>query len=272
MSSTPLVLYAHPNLLTPEECNQLIDMIKNSVCETLRTRTRLQFDDVGLADKIRSRLQDSESFGAVFGTVVDEFHGKWTFDNVNPHFRLVEYTHGQCFGRHEDGFCYLSSGSIDYICRTFASVNVYLNDVPVYTGGATHFIDHAVYQQPQQGLASIFKVDNVLHEGMAINGPSTIKYLLRTDLVYKLERRRAYVANKLYRKSDSVAIHRAVSAPNECWLQQCRLLAAWMHASHTQDEQDWNAYQDIYNNFKRFVSSLSKTAVDASDKSLMATS
>lgn len=108
---------------------------------------------------------------------------------------------GDGFGAHIDGRRLAALDS-----QSFMTVNMYLNTVPVESGGATRFLEppapkisnesqqsshtspetHCVYMnQPVQGSAAVFR-DDVYHDGEAMK--DGIKYLLRTDMVFRRER------------------------------------------------------------------------------------
>lgn len=233
MSTSPLVLYAIPHTLTSDECDALIAKFvtaSSDVVESLQTRSRIQFDDPQLAARIFGRLYDH-----IPVDVEDEFGYTWIIHSMNPHFRLVRYTEGQRFDRHEDGFSYMSSPLPDAtLLRTFVSVNVYLNDVPADNGGVTHFIDHGVSVQPRKGMASVFEVNNVFHEGRAVT--SGEKYILRTDIVYYME-------------------------PNHCpdaftWSLQWKLADTWLtsHMDNDDSPTAWDEFQDAKNKLRKELS------------------
>lgn len=109
---------------------------------------------------------------------------------------------GDGFGAHIDGRRLAALDS-----QSFMTVTMYLNTVPVESGGATRFLEanalslspsseqsprtsslamQCVYMnQPVQGSAAVFR-DDVYHDGEVIT--DGIKYLLRTDMMFRRER------------------------------------------------------------------------------------
>jgi hypothetical protein len=203
----------------PDECAILIARFNpdTSDVETLQTRSRIQFDDLPLAELIVSRFPPE-----MLLWVTDEFGFKWFRSGVNAHFRLVKYTEGQHLSRHEDDFEYFESPDKTTVFRSFVSVNIYLNDVPPEHGGATYFIDHCVSVHPKMGMASIFQVDNVFHEGKAVSVGE--KYILRTDIVYQL-----------YENPEHIA--------RNCIDLQRKLSTLWLAAHSDSSENAWDTYQ-----------------------------
>jgi prolyl 4-hydroxylase len=94
---------------------------------------------------------------------------------LNELFRFYKYQPGQEFKRHRDQSYIRSDGEASYY--TFM---IYLNEN--YEGGETNFGNQVI--QPKKGLVLVF-LHNLEHEGKpVING---IKYVLRTDIMFRLE-------------------------------------------------------------------------------------
>jgi len=94
---------------------------------------------------------------------------------LNELFRFYRYEAGQEFKRHRDQ-SYIRS-EIEASYYTFM---IYLNDN--YEGGETTFNNLTI--QPKQGTALIFLHD-LEHEGSSVK--KGIKYVLRTDIMFRLE-------------------------------------------------------------------------------------
>ena len=109
----------------------------------------------------------------------DEFGDTWQCSGINERFRLIKYDPGDQFKCHEDGFYQESWDK-----RSFATLMIYLNDVPAESGGSTLFIDHGIRIHPKQGTCVIFFVDGLRHIGEKLTAGN--KYLFRTDLMYDL--------------------------------------------------------------------------------------
>ncbi|MDH7444316.1 2OG-Fe(II) oxygenase [Aquimarina sp. 2201CG14-23] len=131
----------------------------------VRNNQRIMFKDQLLADKIWKQLepyveQDFEVYKA---------HG------LNEMFRIYKYEEGQRFKMHRDG----SYKRNEKEC-SFFSFLIYLNDD--FEGGETYF-EEGVTIMPKLGEALLFH-HPLRHEGKPI--VSGTKYVLRTDIMYKL--------------------------------------------------------------------------------------
>lgn len=94
---------------------------------------------------------------------------------LNELFRFYRYQPGQQFRGHYDESFIRNSTEASYV--TFM---IYLNDD--FEGGQTIFSD--VWIKPKQGTLLIFMHD-LFHEGREVT--KGIKYVLRTDVMYKLK-------------------------------------------------------------------------------------
>lgn len=94
---------------------------------------------------------------------------------LNELFRFYKYQPGQLFKKHRD-----QSFIRNEIEASYFTFMIYLNDN--YEGGETTF--NEIIIQPKTGNALIFLHD-LEHEGSPV--VSGIKYVLRTDIMYKLE-------------------------------------------------------------------------------------
>ena len=167
-----------PRFLVAEECaffRRLVADDSDHRVEQLSTRKRLVFDSKVLSDLFWQRLEPHYPFR----THVDEFGAEWHASGVNNRFRLVRYDTGDQFSAHEDGFWQET-----WDCRSFATAMVYLNDVAHSNGGSTLFHDLQVQLRPTEGLLVSFLVDGLIHCGEPLDGGQ--KYLLRTDVMYRL--------------------------------------------------------------------------------------
>lgn len=132
----------------------------------VRNNSRIIFKDVALAERIWKRV---EPF------CVLKF-GDLSAIGLNEMFRFYKYSLGQKFKAHMDG-----SYERNETEWSLYTLMIYLNDN--FLGGDTWFEDFVI--QPKTGMALIFKHD-LLHEGReVIKG---VKYVLRTDIMYKYER------------------------------------------------------------------------------------
>jgi prolyl 4-hydroxylase len=94
---------------------------------------------------------------------------------LNELFRFYRYEPGQEFKRHIDQSYIRNDREASYY--TFM---IYLNDN--YSGGETKFSDIVI--APKKGQALIF-LHSVEHEGSPVT--SGVKYVLRTDVMFRLE-------------------------------------------------------------------------------------
>ncbi len=169
-----------PGFLSLQQCKYLINYIESQTNQQVRlpTRNRLIIDSPNLAnwlwEKKREWIRQS-----VYHTCIDKYGDEWECIGVNERFRLVKYNKNDRFDLHEDGYFQRS-----YDEKSFATFMVYLNDVDVENGGETHFVDFSFKIQPKQGLCVIFFVEGLMHRGEVLKEGE--KYILRTDLMYKL--------------------------------------------------------------------------------------
>jgi len=94
---------------------------------------------------------------------------------LNEMFRFYRYSPGQQFKKHTDQ-SYMRST----LEASFYTFMIYLNDN--YKGGETTFTNVTI--KPQQCMALIF-LHALEHEGSEVT--EGIKYVLRTDIMYRLD-------------------------------------------------------------------------------------
>ena len=171
-----------PNFLTQKECEFFVSLVSPDSAATvqqLSNRKRLIVDSEPLAAWFWKRLKSHNAFR----TIIDQVGDTWIATGINSRFRLVRYDAGDRFQTHEDGFYWPRWDE-----KTFATAMVYLNNVkPDASGrvwGVTRFHRiHAVIE-PAQGLLITFLVNDLDHCGETCDSS---KYLLRTDIFYKLQ-------------------------------------------------------------------------------------
>lgn len=135
------------------------------VVETVRNNNRVIYKDKILADKLWEQLKEFAPAKIGNSKAV----------GLNELFRFYKYQVGQEFKRHRDQSYVRSDIEASYF--TFM---IYLNDNCI--GGETTFTNLTI--QPKQGTALIFFHD-LEHEGSSVR--QGIKYVLRTDIMYRLE-------------------------------------------------------------------------------------
>ena len=133
--------------------------------ESVRNNNRVIYKDFKLAAALRKELQP----------FAPKQIGNSIAVGLNELFRFYKYQVGQQFKKHRDqSYIRNETEASDY---TFM---IYLNDN--YQGGETSFNDLVI--QPVQGMALIFQHD-LEHAGNPVT--QGIKYVLRTDIMYRLE-------------------------------------------------------------------------------------
>lgn len=164
------------NFLTEQECDEFISLSENlgfemakidtgSLMPEVRNNDRAFYKSTELAEKLFTRLQ---------------FHvipkiGNSNAIGLNELFRLYKYQKGQQFKGHQDGSFIRNDVEASYY--TFL---IYLNDG--YEGGETIFLKHKII--PKKGMGLIF-LHKLYHEGGEVL--SGIKYVMRSDVMYRLE-------------------------------------------------------------------------------------
>lgn len=169
-----------PDVLSPEECTQLIQRIEilkpeiatiNTVTGTevnpnVRNNDRVIFDDPELAKMLLARV----------GKKAPRQIHKMSLVGANERFRCYRYKPGMQFRTHADGSFYRDE--YEQSCYSFL---VYLNED--FTGGATTFVtDPETAIQPKTGMGLLFQ-HPLMHEGSLVT--SGVKYVARTDLMYR---------------------------------------------------------------------------------------
>ncbi|QGK76484.1 2OG-Fe(II) oxygenase [Flavobacterium sp. SLB02] len=173
-------IYTINNFLTIDECNKLIEKSEQvgfqeaeinidgaqKMIKMVRNNERIMYQDEEYASFLWQKLQPyiKSEVGNSFAT------------GLNEMFRFYKYNPGQRFKMHRDGSYKRSESEFSYY--TFL---IYLNDR--YEGGETKFASGEIIT-PKTGTALIFE-HSQRHEGSALI--SGIKYVLRSDVMYKLK-------------------------------------------------------------------------------------
>lgn len=172
-------IYTIADFFSVEECNAFIELSEKSGYEAatietekgskvigqVRNNQRIIYKDESLATKLWHRAS-----GLVPGKIGNSF-----VIGLNELFRYYKYEPGQRFKRHVDESFIRSENEASYF-----TLMIYLNDD--YTGGETSF--DTVNIKSKKGMALIF-LHSLGHEGKEVL--SGIKYVLRTDIMYKLK-------------------------------------------------------------------------------------
>jgi hypothetical protein len=130
----------------------------------VRNNSRITFIDFDLATLVWEKFKPF---------AVNKFANSEVL-NLNEMFRFYKYEAGQRFKRHIDGSFIRNEDEASYF-----TLMIYLNDN--FEGGETTF--QSVTIKPKKGSALVF-YHGMKHAGEEIK--SGIKYILRTDVMYKL--------------------------------------------------------------------------------------
>ena len=164
------------NFLTEQECNDFINLGESlgfemakidtgSLVPEVRNNDRTFYESTELAEKLFKKLQPY---------LVPKI-GNSVAVGLNELFRIYKYQKGQQFKGHQDGSFIRNDIEASYY--TFL---MYLNHN--YQGGETIFLNHKIV--PKKGMGLIF-LHKLYHEGSEVL--SGIKYVMRSDVMYRLE-------------------------------------------------------------------------------------
>jgi hypothetical protein len=206
-------LLDEPECLRLNEAAEAIGYGRTGYPKDYRGNLRLIITDLALARAMWERLRP---FVPATLETADPVNGNavWEAVGLNEVFRLAKYYPGDRFGAHCDAHFARSDDE-----KSFFTVNVYTNTVPAECGGKTRFYEERrlprppsmarlpaaggggarrleedttdgidLVVQPEAGLAAIFRHDprsEILHDGEALCGEGSLKYLLRTDIMYR---------------------------------------------------------------------------------------
>lgn len=132
----------------------------------IRNNERVLFKDEFLANSLFEKMK----------SFVPKTMELYEVSGLNELFRIYKYSKGQRFKMHRDG----SYQRNEQEC-SFFSFLIYLNED--FEGGETYF-EKGINVKPKTGSVLVFK-HPLRHEGKSLI--SGIKYVLRTDIMYKLK-------------------------------------------------------------------------------------
>ncbi|UJR22021.1 hypothetical protein I4U23_025088 [Adineta vaga] len=214
-----LILIELGHLLTPDECEQIVNNIRQQTFENMhekydirkRNNSRLIVMDEQLAKLLWQRIEVNKKLTELVTNMKPlgfNVHGKWQMSRVNPAMRLNKYDENEYFAPHKDAQ-YAPSGDE----RSLLSLLIYLTDN--YDEGETKFyfpktqlsvIDmkgltikeeiqaygglqngyECIALKPKKGYAILF-THNLLHEAISPKKTSDSKmmqrFVLRSDLL-----------------------------------------------------------------------------------------
>jgi len=183
------------NLLSGEECKRFRELMElnsekveelGSSEEDYQYRNRLVCPQQMAMDQLWSRLEGVMKEENLLQLKGLDGHN-WSAVGLNEMVRVARYGLGGRFGAHCD-----TSFSRSVQERSWFTVNMYLNTVPVEAEGATVFLSstqiterqgRGTTVQPEEGAALVFFQPNLLHEGQALRAGE--KWLLRTDVMFR---------------------------------------------------------------------------------------
>lgn len=169
--------------LTPAECQGFIDFSEKQGYEEalIRTRDKGEVMNKDYRDNDRVIWDNPQIAKQIFELVKD--HLPQMIDGYEPiglneRFRYYRYKDGQRFKPHVDGAFKRSDTEVSLI-----TMLIYLNEG--FEGGATNLIIFNENVVPKTGMVLLFD-HKILHAGAPVtNG---VKYVLRTDVMYKLKK------------------------------------------------------------------------------------
>lgn len=174
-----------------ERAEPLIEDMAGLYPPSYRNNERTIVDDDALAARLLQQLRPHlpETF---------QLEGEtWDLDGINPRLRCCRYRAGQAFRIHRDGVHYCDDGR-----RSVLTFMVYLNDHTEFGGGHTRFFagrrdTDAITSEVQPEAGTLIVFDHTLwHDGAPVT--RGVKYVLRSDLLYRPRRARRDVGHRGY--------------------------------------------------------------------------
>jgi len=183
--------YVLTNVLSPEECQQFIDISEQMGYDVAKITTSARMIlDTEIRNNKRVMWQSDTSIWKPLWKRIRKhisselkIHGNlWTPYGLNERFRFYRYHKGEIFNKHYDAAFVRA-----YTDKSFLTAIFYLNSN--FEGGKTTFypsFNTHVPVQPEQGSALLFwhgsHPSSPLHEGsLCTNG---VKYVLRSDVMF----------------------------------------------------------------------------------------
>lgn len=167
---------------TKEECLELIQLAegKGFAESLIRTRGGGEVMDKEIRDNDRVIFESEEMAQGLWERVKDmmptDIDGYEPL-GLNERFRFYRYKDGQQFKPHIDGPFRRSDTE-----KSKITMLMYLNDD--FVGGATTLVLEYKDIQPETGMLFLFE-HKIMHSGRPVR--EGIKYVLRTDVMYKLK-------------------------------------------------------------------------------------
>lgn len=209
-------LWIVEDLLTRDECERFLSrahdagiLDKRSMGDSRhRDSTTVAISDAELAGRVFQRIRshipqeivvDEDCSNVGLMTHKNDIIGRWTPHSLNDLWRVACYPGKGHFGPHRDG-CYIK----DEHHRSLITINGYLTDRPLGTGGATRFVkndidiyraDSGIFTTREEdvlhrveadkaGKAVLFLHD-MMHDGEPLKEGSAFKWIFRTEIIYE---------------------------------------------------------------------------------------
>lgn len=174
-------LFIVEDFFTNEQCNSFLKFCEAKQFEEAKINVSgNQIMNKGVRNNDRHLFFDKKLANELWSNIeqfVPKSIGMYEALGLNEMFRIYKYSKGQRFKMHRDG-SYVRN---ETEC-SFLSFLIYLNED--FEGGETEFRKITTIQ-PKKGMALIFH-HPLRHEGKEII--SGTKYVLRTDIMYKLNK------------------------------------------------------------------------------------
>jgi predicted 2-oxoglutarate/Fe(II)-dependent dioxygenase YbiX len=191
------------NVLSRRECQHIIaaterigygTLGKGNTGAAYRGNRRLQLDDANgvLGRTLFTRIKPY----IPLSYLVPGEEGTYVFESINTRYRFAKYCDGEGFMVHVDKPTVYEKERMSIL-----TVNIYLNDLPPEQGGRTRFY-RKINGKPVAsaggcaGSLVLFQQSNMnntpWHDGQQVRGG--IKYLMRTDVIYRLKKEEAAAA------------------------------------------------------------------------------
>jgi hypothetical protein len=173
------------NVLTAEECKQLIDGAEQSgyTEALLNIGVNQEILDTRYRKSSRFMTDDKEFVSKLWSRICDQIPGTFKSHKVcglNERLRFLRYDSGDFFKPHCDG-CYSRPDGSEL---SLITIQIYLNEG--FRGGETTFLSESTDDRlgvvPKTGMILVFD-QSLYHEGSKlIDGR---KYTIRTDVMFK---------------------------------------------------------------------------------------
>jgi hypothetical protein len=182
------------NVLTPNECKQLIDAAENQgFYERGNSKMlRVMSDDQKLSDMVFNRIKEflPEKVTTSIGNSIKLL-------GLNSRWRCGRYVAPQDhFHIHSDSIYHENIKESNNLAVSNLTIMIYLNGydshdglLPTFTGGTTEFVSYnkevKYAVEPEAGLVIVFTQadDEMLHRGQYLE--TGVKYILRSDAMYE---------------------------------------------------------------------------------------